>query len=349
MASLLIQSDPALARKQKLAEAMMSQGMQTGPVSHWTEGLARILNAGAGAYYGNKFAQQERDQQKAKYENLAKAISGSGLPADGMGPPQPLLSRLASVEGVNPEFIAQMKLQQEMQPQERDPIADYQSKKIIDQKFGLKERDPLEIYRGKKLIDQEFPRPQSEFDNYLKTLQAEKLQADIEKNKLDVEQKLEAGEMEDQTVQTAVDQISRFVQMPGFNNIYGPVAGVVPNFMPESVDAESLRKNIVSVLALAARKQLKGTGTISDREQQTLREAQTTLENPRITPQEAKKEAGRVVSILRNYGAQVPDEIMKILSGNAQPHKGRAVQTNSPEQLKDENYYKGLEVKHEIK
>lgn len=134
--SLLIQSDPALERRKKLAEAMLQRGQRTGPVSHWAEGLSRVIDQGAGAYFGNKAAQEESARKKASMESLAKAISGDGMAADGMGPPQPLMSRLAGVKDINPEALAMLKLEQAVKPTPRDPVA-----------------DALAIAKGKKAIE----------------------------------------------------------------------------------------------------------------------------------------------------------------------------------------------------
>jgi GH24 family phage-related lysozyme (muramidase) len=59
-----------MATRRRLAETMMQQGMQTGPVGHWTQGANRILQAMLGGYQMNKLADEEKAQTSAGNEAL---------------------------------------------------------------------------------------------------------------------------------------------------------------------------------------------------------------------------------------------------------------------------------------
>ena len=151
MVQIFRQQDPSAARRQRLAEAMTKRGQRSGPVNHWTEALSRVLDTGLGAYLGNKEAKAETERKSSQMDELAKAMSGVGMASDGMGPPASVGNRLQNMEGVNPEFVMQMKLQEEGQRQaqlnKRDPIA-----------------DQLAIHGGKAEIDKRYKGAQKPFE-----------------------------------------------------------------------------------------------------------------------------------------------------------------------------------------
>lgn len=298
MANLLIQQDPGLARRQRLAEAMLQRGQRQGPVKHWTEGLSRVLDTGMGAYFGNKVAQEQSDRQKKIYSELAQAISGTGMSADGMGPPQPLMSRIAGVEGVNPEAIAMMKLQQELKPKPRDPVA-----------------DAIAIERGKLEAAQDFPKPESELAKLTGMLAADKIQADIDLKKQKLKESKRTEETEEGNIQTAANQLVQAVTHPGFVMNYGMVQGKVPALLHSQprIDAGELINQTRNLLTVAARGQLKGQGQITEGETKMLRDAQTTLSNPNISDQAALSEVRRVLEYLQSKGADVPSDVIKQL------------------------------------
>ncbi len=136
MVNMLIQKDQNEERIKRLAHALTGRGMQREPVRHWAEGLSRVIDTGVGSYLGGKAAKDESSRLKEGRDALAKTLMSDGLPYDGVGPRQPLVSRLASVPNINPEFLSQIKIQQAMQPARRDPV-----------------KDAIAIHKGKKTID----------------------------------------------------------------------------------------------------------------------------------------------------------------------------------------------------
>lgn len=65
-----------LATRQRLAEAMLAQGMDTGPIGSPWQGLARIANAMMGGYNLNKLGEQENQQTAAANEALLGFLGG---------------------------------------------------------------------------------------------------------------------------------------------------------------------------------------------------------------------------------------------------------------------------------
>lgn len=318
MVDLLMQSNPSIERRRRLAEAMTQRGMQTGPVQHWSEGLARVLNAGAGAYFGNKLAQEESAQRQASMKGLAQALTGNGMAADGMGPPEPLMNRIARVPGVNPEAITMMKLQQEMKsPAER---------KIIKDAAGRQRY----VDSGEYVFEGDIQKPESEIDKLVKMLQAEKLKTDIESKKQDVEAGKKSAEAEFDNIQTAADQLVKAVQHPGFRQNYGKVDATMNRFVPdaflpqERLDASPLIDQVKNLLTVAARGQLKGQGQITDAETAMLERAQTILKNHSMSDEAAIQEVDRVLTYLQSKGAEIPEEVFQSLRQSL-PNQGRSV------------------------
>lgn len=71
-------TDRSLEAKRHMAQMMMKQGLAETPISsHW-QGLARVLQAGAGGYFLNKFDEEEKQQQEQANQALMGLI---GAPA----------------------------------------------------------------------------------------------------------------------------------------------------------------------------------------------------------------------------------------------------------------------------
>ena len=132
---MLMQKDPGLESRRALAQAMMQKGLQTGqPIRHWTQGAAKLANALLGAKMGRDIEQEQQTRQKDFQQNLLNAIQGEG---GQFGPEQDLMTRLGNVEGIDQNQLAGFQLQQAMQPKPRDPLADYEAKKRIDQNYAV--------------------------------------------------------------------------------------------------------------------------------------------------------------------------------------------------------------------
>jgi GH24 family phage-related lysozyme (muramidase) len=84
----------SLRLRRRLAETMLQQGMQTGPVGHWSQGLNRIVQAMLGGYQVGELERRERDQEKAGIEAVMGLLgpstpAASAQPAMGQSPSAP--------------------------------------------------------------------------------------------------------------------------------------------------------------------------------------------------------------------------------------------------------------------
>ena len=278
---LLIQQDPGIARRRKLAESMLARG-KTGPVRTGMEGAGRLAQTMANVYGVYKADKDQKEYMKAGNEDLARIISDYGNDVR----PEALTPQGAPA-------AAQIQMMQMQQDRASEAAA-------------AARQHGLEDYEAKKLIDQRYPKPASEFDQYIKSLQGDKLKlANIEKEqKLKLSEK--AGSEEKHSIQTAYDMAAKLRDSKGFGSIYGSFQGATPNIRQSSVDAGAVRDQLGNILTLAARGALKGQGQVSDSETRMLQQAQTMLNNPRISDEMAVEEVGRVMAYLESKGAIAP-------------------------------------------
>lgn len=66
----------SIARKRRMAEAMMASGMETGPVGHWTQGAARMAQALAGGMASRRADEQDAEGQQSARDAMTKALMG---------------------------------------------------------------------------------------------------------------------------------------------------------------------------------------------------------------------------------------------------------------------------------
>lgn len=78
MAEMLIQEDPTIKRKRMLAQSMIGQGMQSGPVQHWMQGAGRLANALTGAYLTKQADEQSTERRQNAMDALTQALQGGG-------------------------------------------------------------------------------------------------------------------------------------------------------------------------------------------------------------------------------------------------------------------------------
>lgn len=69
-----------VAYNRRLAQTLTGQGIDTSPVQHWTQALARVVQGGVGGMYQNQARDSERSGQMAATEALKSALTG-GNPA----------------------------------------------------------------------------------------------------------------------------------------------------------------------------------------------------------------------------------------------------------------------------
>lgn len=66
----------SVARKRRLADALMSQGIDTSPVEHPFQALGRIGQAGIGGYTDYQAGQQEAEGQQSARDEMVRLLSG---------------------------------------------------------------------------------------------------------------------------------------------------------------------------------------------------------------------------------------------------------------------------------
>ncbi len=70
-----LQTQEQIALNRKLGQQLMMQGMSVDPVGHWTQGLARVLQAGVGRMNVADADQQQQQRSQA----LQQALQNSGV------------------------------------------------------------------------------------------------------------------------------------------------------------------------------------------------------------------------------------------------------------------------------
>lgn len=330
----IIQTDPNLERRRQLAQAMMQQGQSSAPVGHWTQGANRIAQSLLGAYQGRQAEQEQAQQQQMGQEALQQAIGQfqspsqpmmGGEPGDevqfDLGPSAPTegssIQRFAQVLAQNPytqQYGSQVQLQNALAQQQMAMSGRQKESQLSRQK---------ELAEYKAQLAQQYPKPKTDFEKYLDTLTADKMQADIALKQEKARGSQLSRQAEIDNIQSAADSLQSLVTHPGFQNIYGSLQGTLPSIRQSSVDAEAIRTNVIEILALAARGQLKGQGQITDGETKMLRDAQSTLSNPRIGDEAAMTEAARVLGYLQSKGANLDPQVIGALTGQGQQMQGQ--------------------------
>ena len=307
----MIQRDPGIDARRRLA-SLMTARQKTGPVRTDMEGAGRLAQAMANAYGGYKAEKDQGEYLEAGNEDLARIMSDYGQDV------RPL-SQHPSTGGI----ASQIQMMQTQQDQAGEAAASARQLQLGDAETTRQHR--LEDYETEKQIDQKYPKPASEFDQYLKTLQADKIRlANEEKaNKLKLAGKAESAEKH--SIQTAYNMADKLRNAKGFGDIYGSIQGKTPTLRQSSVDAEAIRDQLGNILTLAARGALKGQGQVSDSETKMLQQAQTMLNNPRISDEVAAEEVQRVMDYLAGKGA-IPIDV----AAPSQTRRGRRNNNSVP-------------------
>lgn len=89
-----------LAQRREVEDALLAkQGIDTSPVGHWTQGLARVANAAAGAYRRNKLEGAQTDNDTYNKSLVETLLGRSGTPASsGTVPGGEAAAELASTD-----------------------------------------------------------------------------------------------------------------------------------------------------------------------------------------------------------------------------------------------------------
>lgn len=119
-------------------------------------------------------------------------------------------------------------------------------------------------------------------------------------------------------VDAALSLLDSIKKDPAIPNAYGVIAGRAPTIRQSTQDFETRRNQLVYMLGLAARGQMKGTGQISNFEQEMLLKAQTTLADPRISPEAARAEMDNMEKWLRAKRDAASQSVIVPRSSSAQ-------------------------------
>ena len=126
----------------------------------------------------------------------------------------------------------------------------------------------------------------------------------------------------------AISNIDQLLKGDLFKRIYGAVEGRTPTITQESINAEALRDQVVSLLQLESRQKLKGQGAITEGETKTLERSVGVLSNPLISDSLAKDELNRIKKIFESAKKRanegnfiVPTETTAPVTPAAQPQQ----------------------------
>ena len=291
MADLLMQQDPGIERKKRLAEAMIGRGQNYGPVQHWAQGLDRIASSLTGAYLGKQADTAEKDQRQAKLDKLSQVIADAGgdfyTLSQGLVDISPEMAMNIRIQGMQSEAEAR-------RAAEDRRIAAEQAEQ--DRKNKLE--DAVTLHSQKRQIDIENPKPETELDKLIKVMTIEKGQAEVEKKQREAADAAKSDAAQTISVQDALAVAKDLRNDPELPNIFGSFQGAIPSVRQGSVDAEAKRDRLINMLKVAERGKLKGQGTISDFEAKMLGDAISILNNPRIGDKAALAEVDRVIEML---------------------------------------------------
>lgn len=118
-------SQDDIANRRKLANTLLTQGMSTAPVQHWTQGLARVLQGGVGGMHQDQARQSEKDMA----DHLSQAMQSGkydipSLLSNPLG--RPFAFNLAQMQAEQNTPMAQARLkaleQETAQGAERHPL-----------------------------------------------------------------------------------------------------------------------------------------------------------------------------------------------------------------------------------
>ena len=121
----------------------------------------------------------------------------------------------------------------------------------------------------------------------------------------EVSQQSSAGSLDD------AEYIYNKMKSSKLDKVYGRGESVYPELMrsQEGIDIIANRDQLVAMLKLGARGQLKGQGAVSDSDAKTLSESTTVLGNPNISPKAAREALDRaMLTLRRSAGKAAPEQ-----------------------------------------
>lgn len=260
---MLIQQDPAIQRRMRLAEAMMRRDPT--PVRHWTQGLSRL----ADAYLGGRAFKQAEDATQERQQKLMEAVQDSTSREElintlaGVDPSLAVTAKLGQFKaGELPNEAREYEYFASLPPeQQRDYLARKRAGKVIDTGGGFSTVDP--VTQDVTPIAEKTLKPEQEPD-YLKEAAAAKAagknfaQAQIDLPKAQQSTEMMIGTIEKLEKHPGLDEIT------GFSSILNPVA--IPG--SNRADALAVKGQLQGQVFLEAYQQLRGGGQITEVEGQ---------------------------------------------------------------------------------
>ncbi len=75
-----------IKREREEAQRMMAAGSDYSPIQHWSQGVARVVNAGLGAWQDARLRREETDQRKSATDRITALLAGINPQAGQMNP-----------------------------------------------------------------------------------------------------------------------------------------------------------------------------------------------------------------------------------------------------------------------
>lgn len=173
------------------------------------------------------------------------------------------------------------------------------------EKILLKASERIRVESEKADIDiSKQKRLEKEVDTNREKLAKLRLQSDKLKleNRTVIELRNRAKQSGTEESTGAINLIDSLLSNDRFSAGFGKIVTATPDLLKpqEALDVRAQVDQIVGLISLEARQKLKGSGQISDREQQTLQESATTLRSPLISDSVARAELRKVKAIFEN-------------------------------------------------
>ena len=91
-----------IARRREMEQALVAKtGIDTSPVGHWTQGLARVLGAAGGAYRRNRLDRQQGDVDDYN-STIVQSLLGGASPSTGGGSTMPMSGASGEIAATGP-------------------------------------------------------------------------------------------------------------------------------------------------------------------------------------------------------------------------------------------------------
>jgi hypothetical protein len=123
----------SVSNARRMAQMLMSQGMETGDVRHWTQALGKVLQSGVGAAWGDQANTQEQQGTASGSAALAAALAGGDM--------GPALANPYSADDAKGIAMAQYKQRLEQQ----DPMYQAKLKAAQAEAMGGGSKQPMNV------------------------------------------------------------------------------------------------------------------------------------------------------------------------------------------------------------